>query len=110
MALYGLRERTAMKIKFSHLYEKMPPDFQVSRLVDIGIVQLESLTTDFIEKDTAIQGGGHYQLPEKGKYMILWLESSVMNIRWQTIRRWTVEKDNYYRKHIGELIECEVVK
>ncbi len=97
-----------MKIKFSHQYHKMPPDYRISRLTDIQIVHLEDLDSAFIEKDTAIVGGGHYPLPAKGKFMILWLESSIMNIRWQTIRRWTRSKEAYYRRYIGKLVDIEI--
>ncbi len=94
-----------MVIKFSHLYEKMPPDFRVSGLMDVELVNLEDLDPGFLERDTAIRGGGHYPLPAKGKYMILWLESPIMNIRWQTIRRWTPQKESFYRKNIGKLFD-----
>ncbi len=97
-----------MKIKFSHFYEKMPRDYRLSRLTQIEVVDLEDLDPTFIERDTAIQGGGHYPLPKKGKYMILYLESSIMNIRWQTIRRWTYKKQIFYFMNIGKLVECEV--
>ena len=99
-----------MIIKFIHLYEKMPPDFQVSRLTNVEVVNLEDLDPLFLERDTAIQEGGHYSLPKKGKYMILYLESGVMNIRWQTIRRWTPGKEKYYRKYIGKLVNCQVTE
>ena len=95
-------------IKFSHLYEKMPPDFQVSQLITVEIVNLEDLDPLFLDQDTAIQGGGHYQLPKKGKFMILHLESSVMNIPWQTIRRWTQKKEEYYKRYIGRFVDCTI--
>ena len=97
-----------MKIKFSHLYEKMPPDFQVSRLLEIEIVRLEDLPEDFLNDDCRIVDGGYFPLPRKGKYIILWLESSIMNLRWQTIRRWTIEKEKYYSSAIGKLVDCVV--
>jgi hypothetical protein len=98
-----------MKIKFSHHYVKMPPDFKVSRLWGVSIIYLEDTESSFLEKDTEIVGGGHYPLPKKGKFMVLWLESSIMNIRWQTIRRWTPQKHEYYQDFIGKLVECEIV-
>lgn len=98
-----------MIIQFSHMYEKMPPDYRVSRLLDIEIVQLEHLSGKFMDDDTRIVGGGYYPPPRKGTYMILWLESSIMNIRWQTLRRWTPAKEAYYRAHVGELCDIEIV-
>ena len=104
------KEVLGMIIKFSHLYEKMPPDYRVSRIMAIEVVYLENLDPDFLDRDTAIQGGGHYPLPKKGKYMILYLESSVMNIPWQTIRRYTEKKYDYYIKNLGKLVNCEVTE
>jgi hypothetical protein len=95
-------------IKFSHAYEKMPPDFKVSRLLEIEVVQLENLSGKFLDDDTRIVGGGYYPLPKKGKYMILRLESSIMNIPWQTIRRWTPKKEIYYRKYVGKRVDCKI--
>jgi hypothetical protein len=97
-----------MIIRFSHLYEKMPPDFKVSRLMDVEVIQLENLSGKFLDDDTRIVGGEYYPLPRKGKYMILRLESSIMNIRWQTIRRWTSSKESYYRRYVGKLLDCVV--
>ncbi len=99
-----------MIIKFSHLYEKMPPDYLISRLTNVEVVNLEDLDPVFLERDTAIQGGGHYSLSKKGKYMILWLGSSSKHEKWQTIRRWTPGKEKYYRKYIGKLVNCEVTE
>lgn len=97
-------------IKFSHQYEKMPPDFQCSRLVALSHIYLEEIDPEFLKKDTAIVGGGHYPLPPKGKYMVLWLESTVMNIRWQTIRRYTPMKYQYYYDKVGQTFDCVITK
>ena len=99
-----------IKIKFSHHYCKMPPDYKISRLTGIDLVRLEDLSGKFLDDDTRIAGGGYYPLPKRGRYMILWLESSIMNVRWQTIRRWTIEKENFYQKHMGELCDIEIKK
>jgi len=98
-----------LTIKFSHTYEKFPPSLENTFLVDVEAVNLEDLDSEFLEKDTKIVGGGHYPLPEKGKYLILWLESGVEpTYPWQTIRRWTKGKEGYYRSHIGERVICDV--
>ena len=98
-----------IKIKFAHHYEKMPPDFKCSRLIGISHIYLEETDPEFLRKDTAIVGGGNYPLPSKGKYMVLWLESSIMDIRWQTVRRWTPAKEAFYKKQVGKLVECEII-
>ena len=110
-------------IKFSHFYVKMPPVMDNTNLIDVQVVNLEDLDPAFLEADTAIRGGGHYKLPKKGKYMILWLRSSIeitldpplvgggMQLwSWQTIRRWTAEKEEFYRSHIGEQVKIEVTE
>ncbi len=98
-------------IKFSHQYKKFPPDLSMyTHLTDVELVNLEDLDPAFLEADTAIRGGGHYPLPKKGKFMILWLFTTdgIAAHRWQTIRRWTPEKEAYYRKHVGEAVRIEV--
>ena len=94
-------------IKFSHKYIKMPANMEKTKLVDIDLVDLEDLSEEFIQKDTAIVGGGHYKLPKKGKYMVLWLDSQ--GELWQTIRRWTPEKEAYYLAHMGEEVQIGVL-
>lgn len=99
-------------IKFSHRYKKMPEGFENSRLTSIDIVNIEDLDPDFLEADTAIVGGGHYEIPNRGRFMILYLETLRPGMNpwgWQTIRRWTERKAAYYRKHIGEMVRCEIV-
>ena len=81
-----------------------------THLTDVELVNLEDLDPAFLEADTAIRGGGHYPLPKKGKFMILWLFTTdgIAAHRWQTIRRWTPEKEAYYRKHVGEAVRIGV--
>lgn len=109
-------------IKFSHQYVKFPLSFDSTYLMDVEVVNLEDLDPAFLEADTAIVGGGHYPLPKRGKYMILWLKSDPhpewnastpggwckFMANWQTIRRWTATKETYYRRHIGERVRIEV--
>ena len=96
-----------ISIKFSHKYIKMPPDFEINTLISVENVNLEDLDPEFLERDTAIEGGGHYPLPKRGRHMILWLESP-SGVVWQTIRRWTPEKEQYYAKHVGEQVRCVI--
>ena len=100
-------------IKFSHKYTKMPfcnDNFGAhTYLTEVEPVNLEDLDPEFIRKDTEISGGGHYPLPKRGKYMILWLFTTdgLKAHRWQTIRRWTPEKENYYVSHINEMVNIQ---
>lgn len=101
-------------IKFSAKYSKMPPSFDNMHtyLTGVDLVKLEDLDPDFLMKDTEIVGEGHYFLPSKGKYMILWLFSTDWSAihRWQTIRRWTPSKEEYYRSHINEAVNIQIQK
>ena len=103
-----------IKVKFSHHYIKQPRDFQLSKLIDVLPVKLEDLSLDFILYDTSYLDGGeakNYPLPAKGAYMILLLLTQ-SGCLWTTIRsqrgRGGLDKMAYYRKHIGEWVECEV--
>ena len=98
-------------IRFSARYEKMPQfSFEVTKLTAVELVNLEDLDPKFLERDTAIVGGGHYKLPKHGKYMILRLLTSRPGTiwPWQTIRRWTAEKETHYRSHVGEIVNIEI--
>lgn len=100
------------KIKFSHRYNKMPRDFQHSKLLEVLPVRLEDLSADFLRYDTSYLDGGeerNYKLPETGAYMILVLQAgSGCGQLWTTIRSQSPEKLNYYRSLIGEIVDCEI--
>ena len=103
-----------IKIKFSHRYNKQPRDFQTSKLLDVLPIDLDNISPEFREYDTAYLDGGeakNYPLPAKGAYMILLLLTQ-SGCLWTTIRsqrgRGGLDKMAYYRKHIGEWVECEV--
>lgn len=112
-----------MIIKFSHFYTKMGRDYQQSKLLDVLPVKLEDLSLDFILYDTAYEEAGeikYYPLPVKGNYMILLLQAgSGKGKLWTTIRsQWSkngglsrkyANKLEYYRKHIGEVVHCEII-
>ena len=88
----------------------MKPGFEHSKLIDVLPVKLEDLSLDFILYDTSYLDGGEekqYALPGKGDYMILLLLSGA-GCLWTTIRRVTPEKIAYYRRNIGEWVECVV--
>lgn len=104
-------------IKFSYQYDKMPRDYQESKLLDVLPVKLEDLSLDFILYDTSFadksNAPGFYPLPEKGNYMILLLQAGAGNGRlWTTIRsqrgKGGIDKLAYYRSHIGEVVRCQV--
>lgn len=92
-----------LTIKFSHDYEKLPANWEGENayLMSIGMpIHLEDQTRAFLEYDTAIMGGGNYPLPAKGKYLLLLFAMEAGTV-FTTIRRWTQEKEAYYRKNLG---------
>ncbi len=97
------------KIKFSHKYEKMPSDVSETILLDVFVV--DRISERFKVYDTLIKGKNpfysesYFKLPS-GKLLILLLKSNVFI--WTTIRRWTPEKETYYRSIIGNDVIIEV--
>lgn len=66
-------------------------------------------TPDEIEKDTAIVGGGNYELPKCRLIIILlWTDCLPKPIEWSTLRRWTPEKMTYYLSLVGQQVIIEI--
>lgn len=92
------------EIKFSHRYVKMPQyvEHLETFIKDVAVIEYKDLTPEQIEQDTAIVGGGNYQLP-KGKLIWIKLWTPTVNgaHEWGTMRPyrpWTFE---YYKKLRG---------
>lgn len=103
-----------MKIKFSNLYNKMPRDFQHSKLLEVFPVNLEDLSLDFVLYDTSYNEGGEekmYALPESGRYVLLLLRAdSGHGQLWTTLRSRPPHGNDrlaYYKEHVGEVVDCE---
>lgn len=97
------------KIKFSHRYQKMPPGFERSQLLEVLIADKNDLSEPFKNYDTFYHTG-FYELP-KGKLLILLLRTQsgrYANSLWTTIRRWTPEKEAYYHKMRGEIFDVVI--
>lgn len=109
-------------IKFSHSYEKMPEKIKDE---DTETILLEVLNTDkkelsdnFIRYDTGYfeeeffneeeSSFKQYPLPP-GKLLVLILLSYCGEfthpVLWTTVRRWTTEKEKYYRSIRGEEVK-----
>lgn len=97
-------------IKFSHHYPKMPIDTSKTRLLQIFICDRKELGELFTSYDTAYRGG-FYELP-KGKIIVILLQSLGNSMffgdLWTTIRRWTPQKETYYRGLIGKDIKIVI--
>lgn len=88
-------------IKFSHVYDKFPPDDDPSVLLEVFTVDVKDLSPEFLEYDTKIVDGGRYPLPRNGCFLVLLLYQASNKHLWTTIRRQTAEKEAYYRSMIG---------
>lgn len=109
------------KIKFSHVYTKFPfgktPPFG-AELLQVFLTEKNELSEEFIKYDTRTDDGDYYELPE-GKLLILLLRADIWRPKpgieaWQkevftTVRRWTLEKEQYYKSKVGEVFEIVVV-
>ena len=93
-------------IKFAHHYPKLSAirgreiiTISQARLLQVLTVDLSDLTAEFLDYDTA---AGTYQLPTKGKYLILiFLKPGGVDL-FTTLRRWTPEKERHYTAKTGE--------
>lgn len=101
------------KIKFSHKYEKMPEDTNNTRLLEVFKTHYNNLSRHFVVYDTEYLCG-YYELP-KTELLVLILISSEENASgglnehlWTTIRRWTPEKEAYYRRMRGEIFDIVI--
>jgi len=101
-------------IKFSHTYPKMPTvngftPVKYSRLMEVFVTTSEELSDIFVIYDTAYKKDdgttGRYELP-KGKVLVLLLAYG--NWLWTTVRRWTPEKEQYYRSLRGKIVGIEI--
>jgi len=102
------------KIKFSHEYTKMPVSYNPAFLMEVLSTTTEDLSKEFVSYDTTymdfdglIPEIKNYPLP-KGKILVLLLLSDATKRLWTTIRRWTPEKEAYYRRMRGEQVEIVI--
>lgn len=98
------------KIKFSHKYFKMPIGFEKSTLLQVININKDEISDSFYDYDTTYPTGfnevARYPLAS-GKLIIIMLKSQT-GLLWTTIRRWTSEKEQYYRRLVGQVVECGV--
>ena len=100
------------KIKFSHKYYKFPTAYKESQLAQVIVIDESEISQTFRMYDTSFRDGnkeGMYPLP-KGKILLLLLIANKGHgWLWTTIRRWTPEKEAYYRGIIGQQVEIIIV-
>ena len=106
------------QIKFSHHYFKHGTQINnesTVMLLQVLNVNLEDLSDSFKEFDTRYYHyalGGHcekhYELPKKGKFLLLIMLLGDRMI--PTLRRWTPEKEKYYTGLVGKELEMIIEK
>jgi hypothetical protein len=101
-------------IKFSSLYRKMPDQMLRSggsrdaKLLAVLKVKRHQLSAEFLEWDTKFADKpGNFPLPNGSEFLVLLLTTA--DQLWTTIRAaWPPEKEEYYRSHVGELVNIEI--
>lgn len=97
-------------IKFSHVYDKMPEGYEISKLLEVLVAYAGDLHECFIEYDTAFgEDGENYPLP-KGKLIVMLLQTKGDKALWTTMRRCTPNKLKYYTGLRGSFVKCEVTE
>lgn len=95
-------------IRFSHIYDKFPIGYGVSRLLEVFVVDRDDLHEEFIQYDTAYgTEGKNYPAPD-GKLIVMLLQTRDNNELWTTMRRCYPSKLEYYLGLIGSYVKCEV--
>lgn len=106
-----------MKIKFSHHYPKLHGQ-TAAHLLHVKLCDRSELSESFIEYDTVYEIEpaigvcsepvlGHYQLPNGRLMVLVFLGNNLFPFT--TVRRWTAEKERYYRDGIGKRFDIEYV-
>ena len=103
------------KIEFSHEYLKLKYVENGDKALLCGVfkVNLEDLPKLFLDYDTAYADGTgtkHYPLPQKGEYLLLLFlcDSAKEPVLFTTLRKWTAEKEEYYKAGVGKPFEVAV--
>jgi hypothetical protein len=107
-------------IKFSHLYTKLPLDilkYPGAKLYQVFVIDSSELTPIMVHYDTEYLYDvdckqGFYPLP-KGKCLLLifqhWVSRDIPII-FTTIRRWTPEKERYYKGLTNQVFDVRITE
>jgi hypothetical protein len=109
--------RRQMKIKFSHHYPKLHSQ-TAAHLLHIELRDRSELSEAFIKYDTVYEVRpaigpfdeavvDHYPLPSGRLMVLVFLGNNLFPFT--TVRRWTAEKERYYRNGIGKRFDIEYV-
>ena len=99
------------KIKFSNEYNKFfgAEKGEPLKLLQVFVLNFKDLSKSFIEYDTITTKGTKYDLP-RGKLIALLFYIPRMSSSFTTVRRWTPQKEEYYRASMGEAFKMEIMK
>jgi len=109
-------------IKFSHIYYKMPLTIEHYKTIvlDVFVTDLDKLPSEFLKYDTAYWNEKklrteHYKFNFKKAIVIVLFSTYKYPIYtdrriWTTIRRWTEQKERYYKELIGKEVMIRIVQ
>lgn len=109
------------QITFSHNYLKLPKDWQGKKatLLFVREIELEKQTMYLLDYDTEylLDDGWnheHYDLPDKGKYLLLLFEcegtifTTLRKDKFMEVNGIAMTKERYFKERVGD--EFELVK
>jgi hypothetical protein len=104
----GLLVEGMHTITFSHRYTKMP-DRGKAILLQVFKTHYKDLSNVFVAYDTEILNShDYYPLPKTDLIVLLLIADDGRT--WTTIRRWTPQKEKYYRSITGQEVKIEIAK
>ena len=98
------------KIAFSHRYYKLPTQSSKATLCFVTKTTVKELPDNFLDYDTSYisrDGVSHYDLSKLKEVLVLSFLPIGEFYIFTTIRRWTPQKEEYYRSKSGQ--EFEIV-
>ena len=108
-------------IKFSSDYFKLPMIVKKAKLLLVIKTTRVKLPDCFIHYDSykfmpfrsMASSSNYYPIPKGDLLLLLFQADSRLEERFEiftTLRRWTKDKEQYYRSHIGEWFKVEVIR
>jgi len=86
----------------------------MSKIAQIIVMEEKEISEPLREYDTCYHDSvckyNYYPLPKGKVIIIVLIANSGKGWIWTTIRRWTPEKEQYYRRLVGLVVECEVTE
>ena len=106
-----------LQIKFSHRYLKQPLYHIKVKLLQVFLCDRKDLTEYFIDYDTAYFSGNetvYYELPNGKLLVLIFAVVKTLALKrasydiFTTVRRWTPQKEDYYKSNVGEIFNVVV--